>query len=173
MTEIWKTIPGFEGRYEVSDEGRVRSTGFYVRIRSEKLRWAAPKVLKAQVKRPSGHLFVSPDHKRVYIHRAVLTAFIGPCPDGLEGCHDDGDTTNNWLSNLRWDTRQSNVDDSIFHGTWAHGEMIPNSILTEQTVIWARSQKAQGCKTKDLALFYGVADPTMFDALSGRTWAHL
>lgn len=47
----------------------------------------------------------------------VLAAFVGPCPDGMEGCHNDGDCTNDLLSNLRWDTRSANNLDAVRHHT--------------------------------------------------------
>lgn len=51
------------------------------------------------------------------VHRLVLEAFVGPCPEGMEGCHGDGDPTNNSLGNLRWDTATSNQLDKVRHGT--------------------------------------------------------
>ncbi|MGH8035083.1 MAG: HNH endonuclease signature motif containing protein, partial [Lysobacterales bacterium] len=51
------------------------------------------------------------------VHRLVLEAFVGPCPDGMVGCHNDGDTRNNRLSNRRWDTPGSNNRDKQVHGT--------------------------------------------------------
>lgn len=70
-----------------------------------------------------GHLHVQlwKDNRprTVRIHRLVLEAFVGPCPAGLEGCHGDGDASNNRLENLRWDTPSENNYDSVRHGT--HG----------------------------------------------------
>ena len=51
------------------------------------------------------------------VHRTVLLAFVGPCPDGMECCHIDGDPHNNDIDNLRWDTASSNTLDSVRHGT--------------------------------------------------------
>lgn len=51
------------------------------------------------------------------VHRLVLAAFVGPCPPGMEGCHDDGDPSNNQLTNLRWDTHSANIADQVTHGT--------------------------------------------------------
>lgn len=55
--------------------------------------------------------------KRYLIHRLVLSAFVGPCPDGMEGCHSDGNPKNNALENLRWDTPSANARDRVRHGT--------------------------------------------------------
>jgi hypothetical protein len=57
-------------------------------------------------------------HFTAYVHRLVLKAFVGPCPEGMEGCHWDGDACNNKLDNLRWATHAENVEDSIRHGTF-------------------------------------------------------
>ena len=51
------------------------------------------------------------------MHRLVLGAFAGPPPEGMEGCHEDNDKTNNRLDNLRWDTRPGNHSDKARHGT--------------------------------------------------------
>lgn len=55
--------------------------------------------------------------KRQWVHRLVLSAFTGPCPPGMECCHNDGDPSNNRPENLRWDTRSSNARDKRVHGT--------------------------------------------------------
>ena len=52
----------------------------------------------------------------LYSHRLVALAWIGPQPEGMEVCHDDGDPTNNHVSNLRWDTHQANASDMVRHG---------------------------------------------------------
>lgn len=47
----------------------------------------------------------------------MLTAFVGPRPDGMVTCHNDGNPANNNLSNLRWDTQSNNQLDAVKHGT--------------------------------------------------------
>jgi hypothetical protein len=76
----------------------------------------------------SGYLYVN--LKRVgsqsqrAVHRLVLEAFVGPCPPGMEGCHNDGDQLNNRLDNLRWDTPSNNKLDSVRHGTHAEARQV-------------------------------------------------
>jgi hypothetical protein len=115
-TETWKPIPGYEGVYEVSDLGRVRSMP---RRLSDGRMWKG-RVLRP-TPQPSGHLHVTlslaGEPSNVLVHRLVLAAFIGPCPVRMEGCHADGDPSNNRLANLRWDTKPANAEDSIAHGT--------------------------------------------------------
>jgi hypothetical protein len=120
MNEEWRPVRGFEGIYEISSLGNVRSLDR--RVWSARGFWAA---LKGRVIRPAalptGHLHVLLRHdgKRSnrQVHRMVLEAFVGPCPDGMEACHGDGDPANNALSNLRWDSRSANLKDAVRHGT--------------------------------------------------------
>jgi hypothetical protein len=65
--------------------------------------------------------------------------FRGPCPPGMEACHNNGDPTDNRLCNLRWDTHANNEADKIRHGTYfirarLKGERNGNSKLTEEEV---------------------------------------
>lgn len=62
------------------------------------------------------------------VHRLVLEAFVGPRPDAYQGCHYDGDPTNNRLDNLRWDTASANNKDRVRHGRhpWVMGELCQN-----------------------------------------------
>lgn len=127
MTEEWRAVPGFEGQYEVSDHGRVRSldrTEDFQRIdyRSGKLTDVSRRhigaVLVPEKVKKSGYLRVQLGRgNKIYVHTLVLTAFTGPCPDGFECLHGDGDRTNNCDFNLRWGTRIENVADMVKHGT--------------------------------------------------------
>lgn len=109
MTELWKSIPGLDG-YQVSTHGRVRSYRKKGGGRKTKPHMLSPG--------PKGkYKFVSLPHadKKQFsplVHRIVLEVFAGPCPDGMEACHYDGDPTNNRLDNLRWDSRVNNGADT-------------------------------------------------------------
>lgn len=113
-------VVGFEGFYEVSDLGRVRSIDRVVE-RGNGLLVVKGRVLAAWPTPPMGYRAVTLSKggktKKVRVHNLVLEAFVGPRPCGLMGCHDDGDLNNNLLSNLRWDTQASNVSDAVRHGT--------------------------------------------------------
>ena len=112
MTERWRPIPEFGGKYEVSTHGRVRR--LYYRQRKGN---PASKLLRPGAN-SSGHLFVYLGRGRKrYVHRLVLTAFRGACPPGKESLHRDGVPANNYLRNLRWGTRSENLlDDYRRHG---------------------------------------------------------
>ena len=109
-----------------------------------------------------------------FIHRLVLEAFIGPCPDGMEGCHNDGDKGNNKLSNLRWDTPVNNANDRRMHGTHREGEAVKTVVLTEAQVLAIRSQYSSGGITqKELGEIYGVRNTTIWWIVHRKTWANL
>lgn len=110
----WLPIPGYESHYEVSDTGRVRSlrSGQHVR--------PAPRPVKPG-DNGQGHLHVNLwlDGKptKRYVHQLVLEAFVGPCPDGMEVLHGNGDASDNRRENLRYGTSQENRMDAVRHGT--------------------------------------------------------
>ena len=121
MVENWVAIPGYEGNYEVSSEGRVRSLPGLLLTRSG-WRWRKGQVLsrgkQGSTEYPSVNLYANSKGTNVRVHRLVAETFIGPCPvPGYEVCHGDGDIFNNAASNLRWDTRSSNQLDQVRHGT--------------------------------------------------------
>lgn len=113
MTEDWRTVPGYEGLYEVSDLGRVRS----LRVREGR---PFPYILNEQVNY-KGYLRVclSKDAKSKmwFVHLLVLLAFVGPKKPKVQTRHMDGDPTNNCLSNLRYGTARENTLDQVTHGT--------------------------------------------------------
>lgn len=121
MPETWRAVPGFEGFYEVSDLGCVRSLDRVIRSS----RGGGTQVARGRLLSPSidgdGRRVVSlsrDGRRRVRrVYQLVMEAFVGPCPPGLEVCHGDGVRTNDVLSNLRYDTRGNNHRDQVRHGT--------------------------------------------------------
>lgn len=109
--EIWKPVVGWEGHYEVSDAGRVRSLDVD-RLDKNGRAWRKKGSIHGQHAKPNGYIYVnlksSPRKKRRYVHQLVLESFVGPRPDGHEACHDNGDRSDNRLENLRWDTISEN-----------------------------------------------------------------
>lgn len=117
--ETWKAVVDYEGLYEVSDLGRVRSLDREVTYPSG-TRKIKGRVLKPAIniqKRVVVALCNSEGHKTYRIHNLVARAFIGEKPNGYDVCHKDGDSTNNKLSNLRYDTRQQNNIDVYRYGS--------------------------------------------------------
>lgn len=123
MPEQWKPVVGYEGLYEVSDHGRVRSLDKVVNssVCTTGLRLRKGRLLKQSLTK-SGYCTVQlytngkKTAKRRYVHHLVLEAFVGPRPEGLECLHGDDDKLNNTPSNLRWDTRLANCREMVERG---------------------------------------------------------
>jgi hypothetical protein len=111
-------------------------------------------------------------HRKPVAH-AVLEAFVGPRPKGLEACHYNGCPRDNSVSNLRWDTHTANMADRDRHGRTCRGEAKPDAKLTESQVIEIRRRCAAGELQKDIAPEYGVNKSCIQKAASGTTWKHV
>lgn len=141
MTENWRPIPGYEGRYDVSHQGRVRS---WHRYRGE----PGPRPVKA-VPGGNGYLKVrltaDGRGKTWNVHQLVAAAFLGPRPNGYETRHRDGNHMHNHLSNLRYGTRSENAQDSIRHGTNAALRKThcprEHPYDAENTMVWADGRR--------------------------------
>lgn len=176
--EIWKAIPGFEGFYEVSDLGRVRSLDRYVDLIG---RWGKPerRRYKGRIRRPcrsttNNYLMVllcvnSVKTPRT-IHSLVLEAFVGPCPPGQEARHRNCQDHDNRLSNLLYGTRKQNREDSRREGTLALGERIAQHKLTEKEVLEIR---ACAGRHEDIADVYGVSRAQISRIKRRENWAHV
>lgn len=107
MEEQWKPVVSYEGYYEVSDQGRVRSLD---RVQRN------GRFLKGRVMKQSPYLNgymnivlnVRQTPKNNLVHRLVAEAFIGPRPEGLVIDHIDSNRKNNRASNLRYITQREN-----------------------------------------------------------------
>lgn len=109
--EEWRTIPGYEGRYEASSLGRIRS------IHTKR----GPYVRRLRLDTHTGRYRVTLNtdgiERAERVHHLVAEAFLGPRPDGRCVCHINGDALDNRAANLRWGTWSSNVHDMLAHGT--------------------------------------------------------
>jgi hypothetical protein len=115
MSEIWKPVVGSENYYEISNLGQAKSLDRIINTRGRGKRKHQGRDLKATLD-SRGYPIVSIGGRTRKIHQLVLEAFVGPCPPGMEGCHNNGCPTDNRLENLRWDTPSSNSQDRIKHG---------------------------------------------------------
>jgi hypothetical protein len=107
VSETWLPIPGYEGRWDVSTEGRVRS------LPRRRTRGG---ILRQRINK-RGYMSLVLGSETHEVHRLVALAFIGPRPVGHEVRHIDGDRQNARASNLAYGTRSENVLDKRAHGT--------------------------------------------------------
>lgn len=139
VSESWRPVPGYEESFEVSDLGRVRSLDRVIIRRNGVKFTAVGQLLSLHLNRgyPAVTLHSS-GTKNWKVHKLVMNAFVGPCPPGMEVCHNDGNPLNCVLSNLRYDTHSSNGVDRAKHGVcWeaakthcsrGHSLVIPNLV---------------------------------------------
>jgi hypothetical protein len=175
MRETWKPVAGYEGSYEVSDRGNVRSVDRLVHFSDGRVRR-----YKSQARTHHTDNFgykkvtlkVNGASWRAHIHVLVAEAFIGPRPDGMVVCHCDGDHLNNRPGNLRYDTVQGNIDDTERHGTRAKGERQGAAILTADRVKAIRALRGK-LTQQDIADRFGTSKTNVCNIQRGNRWQHL
>lgn len=116
MNEEWRACEEFPA-YQVSSLGRIRRVVIGGKGRK-------PALLSGSIRyyggRPVARMVILRKDGKTYcvrVHRLVLLAFVGPCPEGKVACHFDGNPEHNHVPNLRWDTMKANQQDSLRHGT--------------------------------------------------------
>lgn len=156
-----RPLPGFPD-YAVTRFGAVLS------LKSE-----MPRLLKP-IRAKDGHLYVfcyrQAKQYKVWVHRAVLYAFVGQ-PEPRQECrHLDGNPANNHLSNLAWGTRLQNMADKARHGTQPVGEKSGTHKLTASDVVEMRRLYPK-LTLRALAREYGVSHTAVRRAIKGIKWA--
>lgn len=155
--ENWKAIPGYEGQYEVSDQGRVRNR--------------RGKVL-ALCNISGGYKAVSLGRNNSKtVHRLVAKTFLGAAPEGKNlVLHGDGDRANNCLANLRYGSHLDNSSDAKMHGTRVCGERQHAAKLTAPDVLLIRASKLP---MSVLACEYGVTPQCIYLIQKRKNWSHI
>lgn len=167
INEVWRDVIGYEGLYQVSDSGHVMSlrTG---------------RILKEGVDKETNirniGLYNAQGVRKSYtIHQLVMRTFVGECPPDMEINHDDGDRSNNTLSNLEYCTHQYNIRHAIRTGLYKSptGENAHASKLTQKKVDEIRASyiPKRGMKTA-LAKQYGVTAAAIHKIVTRKTWKH-
>lgn len=157
--EIWKDIPKYEGRYQVSDQGNVRSLSRLVLCSGETkgtyFSCKKGRLLKPG-RMPSGHVSVALGKGNSQcVHKLVLLAFVGPAPLNYECLHANGIPNDNRLLNLRWGSRRQNSIDAVIHHH--RGKLTKDQIKD----IRRRASCEGWGVNKRLALEYGVHESTI------------
>jgi hypothetical protein len=170
MQEVWRPVVGFEGLYEVSDQGRVRSLSRYVTIGNGNKRWYEGRILDGDY--GDKYRRLSLGNKLVRVHVAVLEAFVGLRPKGYVARHLNGNALDNRLCNLAWGTCKENAQDAMEHGTTTKGSRSGTAKLTEEDVVKIKNLLGK-CKQRAIAKMFNVSEITIHDIKIGKTWSHL
>lgn len=179
--EHWRPVPEYEGLYEVSNHGRVRSCGWVTQTRNrygEMRRKAKGQLLKPMPHPYWGHLRVGlrkdGKKRRFMVHRLVALAFLPPAPvDKPLVLHRDGNPANNREANLYWGDNKDNSQDAVAHGTIARGERATRGKLKEHQVRAIRSRHKQGATYCGLAREYGVTPRAIKVCVLRQSWTHV
>lgn len=175
MTETWKAVPGFEGLYEVSDMGRVRSLDRDVHIphpTKPHSRRAPGRVLQLQ-RHPQGYIQVRFNNTSHLVHRLVAAAFHGPVGEGLEVAHLNGQRTDNRAANLALVRHRENLSHMLLHDTRLFGSRNPGAVLTEKEVAEIRSRRTRGETYKQIARDFSVTKQTVGKIARGERWTRV
>lgn len=172
IIEQWKPVPGYEGLYEVSDQGSVKTL--------HGRRWNGNhwgqvpfRLMKQTVGRqgyPVVRLTKDGKGKTCTVHTLVLLAFVGPKPPGQECRHLNGNREDPRLCNLAWGLPIENTYDRIKHGTMPRGIKHHKAKLTEDQIRQIR--KATGTH-RSIGAKFGISTSLVSTIKSGKSWAHI
>lgn len=178
MSEEWRRCPTYP-LFEVTQDGRVRyaidtkkhPAGYEPQISEHNLGYL-------RVSMPNGRRRGKKLYTQRGVHVLVADAWIGPCPDGLEINHRDGDKHNNAVDNLEYVTHaQNQAHAKNVLGKWSNmlkGENHPNHKLTAKQVYYIKlSLRDKLMSYPELAEMYDVDKETIYMIASGRTWKHV
>lgn len=176
VREIWKDVQGYEGQYQVSNLGRVKS----LKRKLNSGRTVSEKILNSSNKKKTqdGYLMVALAGKTFRINRLVATAFI-PNPDNkLVVNHIDGNKENNKADNLEWATISENMLHAYRCGlkTAMIGEENPNAKLTKDQVKAIRNEYvpySQQYGSNALAKKYNVSNVTITNIVNYKTYKNV
>lgn len=159
MLRLIKDAPG----YAVTDDGRVWS------YKGDDLDGHE---LKTRARGPYRMVTLSVDGKPLYrlVHRLVLEGFVGPCPEGCEARHLNGDGADNRLDNLQWGTPAENAADQAQHGTRPRKERHGSAKLTEAQVVEIRRRAANGDLHRVIADDFPVSRRMVGKIVAGKAW---
>lgn len=168
VEERWKDVVGYEGLYQISDMGSVKSL-----IQ----RYGDKNIILKPIVGGSGYPLVTlcknKQRTNWSIHTLVLTAFVGQNPKNMECRHLDGNRKNPILTNLKWGTRCENQLDAKKHGTYTHGSIHGCSKLTERDVLRIRVLLKRKIKPQKIAEEFGVHQSTVSAIKTKRLWRHV
>lgn len=171
--EDWKQVVGYEGRYEVSKLGDIRTDPNSPHRNS---RIHRGKFLHQRMNK-TGYLRVSLNLDGVKrsrnVHLVVLEAFKGLRPEGKVSRHKDGNSKNNSADNLEWSTQKENIADKIVHGTDNKGEKHHNAVLTEKDVIEMRAMAERGFSKVEIAKCFLVTPANACYVVNRKSWTHI
>lgn len=153
MKEVWKSVQGYEGYYEISNLGRVRSTSY-----------KGVRILKpAKMKNGYLNVILCVNQHKVHknIHRLVAEAFIPNPNNYIAVNHKDENKENNEVSNLEWCSEEYN------------NRYSNKGMLTKEQVLLIPDLINKGYSQMDIANLFHTSRRTIQWILQGKHWNNL
>ncbi|MBP0440696.1 NUMOD4 domain-containing protein [Tianweitania sediminis] len=176
--EEWRSAVGYEGFYEVSSFGRVRSVDRVVTRtvggvpRPYRCKGRIRSLARDATGRLSLNICVDGQDETRRVHTLVAEAFLGPRPVGLVTCHCDGDLDNNSVRNLRYDTPAGNSHDALEHDTFQRGSRHYKTTFSDDDVREIR-RLSENVPQSELADRFNCRQSTVSRIIHGKRWGHL
>ncbi len=171
--EVWQDIPGYEGRYQASTMGRIKSIPHRVRGKNPYTGEPFYRMIRETILKPgryckAGHLSVVLGRGTAGkpVHQLVMRTFVGDPPNGMEVLHNNGNPLDNRLTNLRYGTRTENILDVYQQGgKWRK--------LTTDDVEGIRFGIYCGFSGVELANMFHVSQTTISNIKRGKSYEWL
>lgn len=177
LAEVWKSVKGYEGFYEVSNLGRIKSLDRLLKGKYRLYRQPG-KLLKPRIS--NGYKYVNlcknGKIKVATIHTLVLSTFRRPAKPREIANHKDGVKSNNSLKNLEWCTYRENALHAFRIGLRKRKlGMDNNSVkLTNTQVLKIRTIRAESkLSYRKLGKLFGITGMACYDIISRKTWKHI
>lgn len=178
MGEIWKDIKGYEGYYQISSFGRVKSVERIVERKNNTKMKVKERILRQHIMK-NGYCTVNiikKTYKTHLVHRLVAIAFINNEKCLPQVNHIDGNKGNNNLSNLEWCTQKENSIHASKNGLLhsPKGEECHFSKRRKEDIMQIRSLYHSGEYTmKELAIMFKSSSGYICDVVNKKLWKHI
>lgn len=176
--EVWKFVDGYDGRYSVSNHGRVRSHDMMMGNRHQSKTIRKGRILKPSLdgkKYLNVKLCLNGKQTSVKVHRLVAMCFVPNVGGKPQVNHIDGVKQNNHASNLEWCTNTENIVHAYQNGLIAtnNGERHHNARITEDGAQDIIKRMNNGESLSSISRLYSVSVTSIWNMKVGKTWSHL
>lgn len=178
--EIWKDISGFEGKYQISNFGRIKSLSR--EIRNKFSYYIKPEKIFNKYLNGEGYQIVklykgNKNFDNFHLHRLVASAFIPNPNNYLQVNHIDGHPSNNHVNNLEWCTNSQNTKHAYSIGLKDpknyRGSANSSAKITEDVVLNIRKDKSNGLSYDELFQKYNLRKNHISLIINRRIWKHI
>lgn len=171
-SELWKDVIGYEGKYKISNYGKVKSLDRIIKNKNNIIRKLKGKILKNQLDTHGYNIVFFGRRKSKYIHILVAESFIGKrtktCID-----HIDGNKLNNYYKNLEYVSKKENNIRAKNLGIMAIGSRKNQSKLNEKDVYNIKLLIKKGIPYKKILTQYNTSISALSFIKNNKTWTHV